>query len=134
LSMGLANDELNEQGQARWAELVESASPACKEIASTYAERTFLMQQCEKAKANWRGCSGKEEVSCRLIKISPNFCEGLFPALRDLEPVTMTDYMLCERIEMQRQLQEMQGQLEKLQPLIDPVELEPFSVPPSFRW
>ena len=104
--------------QARWAELVESASPACKEIASTYAERTVLMQQCGKARAKRRGCSGRinEVQVCRAIRLPHNFCEVFFPALKDLEPVTMTDYMLCE-------IKVMQGQLEKLQPR-SPIDLE----------
>ena len=97
-------------------EFVELASPACKEIASTYNERAVLMQRCGEAEAKWRGCIGvKGNVRCRAIKISPNFCEILFPALTDLEPVTMTDYLICERKETQRQLQEIQDQLQGIQ-------------------
>ena len=82
------------------AELQESASPACKEIIST-------MQTCaDRAQA-------RREFLCP----GGHICRQPFLPFFTLPPcqASMGGYLLCERKEMQRQLQEIQEQLQEIQ-------------------
>ena len=105
-SMGLTDDELNEQiDRARLerpygAEFVESASPACQGIATTLSECNDPKGK-RLTEAPWRCASIEEDLRlvCFLVP-DPAPC-----------PVSMVSFLNCERKELQRQLREVQGQL-----------------------
>ena len=113
-SMGLANDELNEQieqERAHWAEFAESASPACKELAVKVQECNGHKRYC----AVWSDDDDERPFQIKILPLPfPPYCVLSLSACQ-FPGVSVERYLLCERKEMQRQLLEVQEQLDEMQ-------------------
>jgi len=89
---------------------VESASPACKELAVKLQECEGMQGRC----TLWG--QGQDVYSGRMITMEVKLpvCLLYVSACQNVG-VSVEKYLLCERKEMQRQLQEIQGQLDEMQ-------------------
>ena len=100
---------LAEQTRERMAEFVESATPACKEIA-------VKLQECKSQKEKGRCLKYESGFKKLLLSGRINFPRCLYyQTACELAGVSMEKYSLCERKETQRQLQEIQDQLQGIQ-------------------
>ena len=108
----LKHEALLKQEQERWAELVESASPACQEIAAKLQECKFRRGTCMRYENDIIHRSRFFQPVPRARW--PRRCVYYISAC-DSAGVSVEKYLLCERKETQCQLQEIQDQLQEMQ-------------------
>ena len=96
-----------EQERERRAEFVESASPACKEIA-------VKLQECKGLKGHCAFWSDDDGRAFQTKERRAERCVVRIPACQSAG-VSVEGYLLCERKVMQGQLDEMQEQLDEMQ-------------------
>ena len=132
-SMGLTDHEtqlnrelplqLPQEPRSEFAEFVESASPACQEIA-------FKLQECKGVRGGCALWSDHDGRSHRTLLKLPYRCVVPISACQ-IAGVSVEKYLLCERKEMQRQLQEIQ---DKLKPFLDAASQELGYIREKDRW